>query len=216
MDIGSGSIMHNHFDNDGNLERTAMDKMPGWMKTAMKTKLLRLVGAAVLLSSSGGVALADAVGFTSSAGSVVPGATLTVDIVGTGFTELAGGVIDIGFDNTHLQINSVSIDPHFDFQPDGGAPAVGNGWADVGFDTFANAPAVGVFTIATITLTALVEGVSALVIQDSSEFFSVTEQLDPILTPGTISSVPVPAAAWLFGSSLLGLIVVARKRNSFH
>jgi len=34
-----------------------------------------------------------------------------------------------------------------------------------------------------------------------------------IITP-SVSSVPVPAAAWLFGSGLLGLIGVARRRVS--
>lgn len=180
----------------------------------MKLKLLRLIGAAVLLSSGSGLALADTVGFIPSAGSVTPGTTFTVDIAGTDFTALAGGVINLGFDSTHLQINSISIDPRFDFLPDGGGPAGVNVWPGIAFDTFDNAPAVGVFTIATITLAVLVEGVSELVIQDSSQFFNVELQLDPILTPVTITSVPVPAAAWLLGSSLLGLVVVARKRNS--
>jgi hypothetical protein len=30
----------------------------------------------------------------------------------------------------------------------------------------------------------------------------------------TMSAIPVPAAVWLFGSGLAGLVVVARKRRS--
>lgn len=46
---------------------------------------------------------------------------------------------------------------------------------------------------------------------------SVTDQgviFDNILIEGTVSSVPIPAAAWLFGSGLLGLIGIARRRKS--
>lgn len=32
----------------------------------------------------------------------------------------------------------------------------------------------------------------------------------------TITAVPVPAAVWLFGSGLLGLVAVARRRNMVH
>jgi len=31
---------------------------------------------------------------------------------------------------------------------------------------------------------------------------------------GTISTVPVPAAAWLFGSGLIGLLGVARQKKA--
>jgi hypothetical protein len=31
---------------------------------------------------------------------------------------------------------------------------------------------------------------------------------------GVVSAVPVPAAAWLFGSGLLGLVGVARRRRA--
>jgi hypothetical protein len=31
---------------------------------------------------------------------------------------------------------------------------------------------------------------------------------------GTITSVPLPAAVWLFGSGLLGLVGIARRKNS--
>jgi len=37
---------------------------------------------------------------------------------------------------------------------------------------------------------------------------------DNILIDGTISSVPVPAAFWLFSSGLLGLIGIARRKNA--
>ncbi len=48
---------------------------------------------------------------------------------------------------------------------------------------------------------------------------SIRVKLDPRLTvwavrSGNVSAVPVPAAAWLFGSGLLGLVGVARRKKS--
>jgi hypothetical protein len=191
------------------------------METRKNTRLLRLMGGAALLVSSSGVALADTVGFNPNTSVVAPGDTFSVDIVGIDFAELAGGVIDLGYDGDHVQINDVRIDPYFDFAPDPGGPAIDDPtgpdiWPDIGFDVFVNDPAVGDFTIATIDLTASEKiDTSELVILDGSEFFSATAQLDPTLTPGpaTISTIPVPAAVWLFGSGLLGLIGLARRNK---
>ena len=187
--------------------------MTRWMETSMNTNLLRLIGAAALFSSSG-VALADTVGFNPSSIIVAPGETFIVDIVGIGFTELSGGVIDLGFDSADLQVNLVSINPNFDFLPNGGGPAAGDVWPGIGFDVFVNDPGTGDFTIATINLTALGPGNSNLVVLDTSEFFSTMALLDPTLTPATVSSVPVPAAVWLLGSGLLGLIGISRPRQA--
>ncbi|MFC1772592.1 VPLPA-CTERM sorting domain-containing protein [Pseudomonadota bacterium] len=183
----------------------------------MNTKLLRLISAAALLFSSGGVAMAATVGFSPGTSNVIlGGGAFTVDIVGSDFTELAGGTIDLGFDSSILQIDSVSIDPYFDFLPDGGGPAAGNIWPDIGFDTFVNDPATGTFTIATINLTALAGGISSLEILGTSSFFEPTIEIFPTLIAGTVnvSAVPVPAAVWLFGSGLLGLVGMARRKKA--
>lgn len=180
--------------------------------TTMATKLLQLIGAAILLFSVSGVVMATTVGFSPSPINVAPGETFNVDIIGIDFTELSGGTFDLGFDSAHLQINSVSINPYFDFLPDGGGPTVGDVWSNIGFDVFVNAPAVGDFTIATINLTALGSGASNLDILNS-QFFSATALLDPTFMPGAVSTVPVPAAVWLFGSGLLGLVGVARRKT---
>ena len=101
----------------------------------------------------------------------------------------------------------------YEFLPDGGGLLSPGLWGTIGFDTFGTAP-TGNMTIATIDLTALTAGTSSLVIQNSQFFDDVSTQLDPTLDAGAISSVPVPAAAWLFGSGLLGLVGVARKKTS--
>ena len=182
-------------------------------ETTMNTKLLQLIGATALLFSTSGVAQAATVGFSPDPANVNVGETFTVDIVGIGFTELSGGTFDIGFDSTHLLFNSVSIDPYFDFLPEPGGPAAGDVWPGVGFDVFANAPAVGDFVIATISLTVLRNGTSHLDILNS-ESFSTTELLNPMFRQGIVTTIPVPAAVWLFGSGLLGLFGVARRKTA--
>jgi hypothetical protein len=145
------------------------------------------------------------------------GDIFTVDIVGSDFTELAGGTINLGFDSSMLTVDSVVVNSAlFDYLPDGGGPAVGNTWPDIGFDTFVNTPATGAFTIATMTLTAETEGSSSLTILGSSQFFSATTLLSPTLIDGTvnISAVPVPAAVVLFGSGLLGFVGIARRKKA--
>jgi hypothetical protein len=183
----------------------------------MTTRRLRALGAAALLLSSSGVVLAATVSFTPDPKDVMVGDSFTVDIVGSNFTELAGGTINLGFDSSLLTIDSVAVNSVlFDFLPDGGGPAAGNTWPNIGFDTFVNNPATGNFTIATITLTAGGSGTASLSILGSSQYFSATAQLSPTLVGSTvnISAVPLPAAAWLFGSGLPGLIGISRRKKA--
>ena len=178
-------------------------------------KQLKLVGVllfSILFNTS---VMAATVGFDPNPKQASVGEVFTVDIVGSEFTieqPLAGGTFDIGFDSTYVQINSVSIDPHWDFLPQGGEPTDGNVWIGVAFDAFVNDALAGDFTIATVNLTALSEGLSEIVILDS-QLFSPSERLFPDLPPGAVV-VPVPAALWLFGSGIIGLIGVARKHDN--
>ena len=100
--------------------------MTRWIEARMNTKLLRLISAAAFIFSSSGVALADTVGFNPSTSNVLLDTPFDVDIVGIDFTELAGDLIDLGFDSTQIQINSVTIDPYFDYWPDVGGSASGD------------------------------------------------------------------------------------------
>ena len=143
-------------------------------------RLLHALGAAALLLSSSGVVLAATVSFTPDPQNVMAGDIFTVDIVGSDFTELAGGTINLGFDSSMLTVDSVVVNSAlFDYLPDGGGPAVGNTWPDIGFDTFVNTPATGAFTVATMTLTAETEGSSSLTILGSSRIF---QRHDPAIT----------------------------------
>jgi hypothetical protein len=37
---------------------------------------------------------------------------------------------------------------------------------------------------------------------------------DEVISFGTVSPVPIPAAVWLFGSGLLGLVGMARRKKA--
>ncbi|MGB5305055.1 MAG: hypothetical protein WBO57_02330 [Gammaproteobacteria bacterium] len=149
-------------------------------------KWLRMFGVITLLISGSGGTWADAVGFNPGINDLGVRVTFNVDIVGD-FAELAGGVIDLGFDSDVVQINSVTINPFFDFLPNGGGPAAGDSWPGISFDFFANKPAKGNFTIATVNLTTLVGGAFDLTVLETSEFFSLTAQLSPTRNLGTIT-----------------------------
>ena len=49
------------------------------------------------------------------------------------------------------------------------------------------------------------------IIVDNANCGGCTNPMGLLIT-GTLSAVPLPAAAWLFGSALLGLVVVARRK----
>ena len=142
------------------------------------------------------------------------GETFSVDIVGTGFADLAGGEFDLIYNDSVFVINSITIDPYWDFFPDGGAKNGLDRWSFIAFDTFGNTPAAGDFVIATIDLVSLSEGIST--IDFSNTFFSngLTELLPDLTgTEITVSAIPMPATAWLLLSGL-GLLGYTAKRKS--
>jgi hypothetical protein len=180
-------------------------------------RMLRALGVAALIFSIRGVALAATVSFNPDSRDVMAGDTFTVDIVGSDFTGLSGGAIDLGFDSALLTVESVTVNSSvFDFLPDGGGPAVDNSWPNIAFDTFVNEPATGAFTIATITLISDAEGTASLAVLESSKFFSTTVQFFPTLLDGTVNirAVPVPDAVWLFGSGMMGLAGISCRKKA--
>lgn len=157
---------------------------------------------------------------------VAPGATFDVAVVGRDFADgTIGGGFTISWDPALLQLDSYSL-------TFAGDQILGQlGVVDNVAGSLSNADVTSIFTvvdvpnfdIALLTFTSTgVAGTSALdlsiglfddgvnerVWADATGFFDTT----PDFVDGSVNVIPVPAAVWLFGSGLLGLIGVARRR----
>jgi hypothetical protein len=154
-------------------------------------------------------------------------ATFDIKVVGTDFTDGAGGTFGGGFyvnwDPAILALDSFSFTfpgDQFFAQTPVQDDVAGSLNADV--SSFNVGAATADFDIAVLTFTAVGPGVSPLdlslglypggapLVWTDSTFTEIT----PVFVDGsvTVSAVPVPAAVWLFGSGLLGLVGVARGR----
>lgn len=67
------------------------------------------------------------------------------------------------------------------------------------------------FDVGTFSMFSQISGPGTSAIND----FAASLDIGPVTSIGTWTVVPVPAAAWLFGSGLLGLIGIARKKVAF-
>ena len=158
---------------------------------------------------------------TSGPSSVNTNDIFTVDIIGTGFLDnVDGGGINVSFDQNVFNVLSVSIDESvWNF----GAAGISTGSIDnttgyidgIMVNTFADVS--GDFVIATLEIQAMSEGMSSLLLSELSynPWASGGSRINPDFTTNPInivSAVPVPAAAWLFGSGLLGLVAAARRK----
>ncbi len=143
----------------------------------------------------------------------------------TGPAPLAGGGFNLHFDPATLRVNEVYVNPAVgDFVAEPGVIDNSAGRVDVvGFASFFGV--AGSFSIATATLEAIGVGVSDLVLTDSGDpvfvwtnyDYSVSpagDTVDPTFFGGSVTVVPtpIPAAAPLLVSALIGLSVVGRRR----
>lgn len=187
----------------------------------MKT-LSKLVIVALIFFS--GHVAAGEIGWGSSPSPIYVGDTFSVNIVGSGFvSDVDGGGVNFNFDNSILSVQSVTIDSAWDsLISDGGSIDNGLGTVDgIYVNTFDSIN--GNFVVATVEFLATGVGTSALNLSEFglNPWASGGSLLNPDFLNGSLtveaappSGVPVPAAAWLFGSGLLGLAGMARRRKA--
>ena len=144
----------------------------------------------------------------------------SINIIATGFTDnVDGGGVNISFDSSVINIQSISIDESvWDF----GGLGISTGTIDnsvgtvdgIMVNTFGDV--AGDFIVATVEVKAIAEGISDLSLTEYTlnPWASGGVAINPDYVNGTVevSAVPLPAAIWLFGSGLLGLISVARRK----
>jgi len=150
-------------------------------------------------------------------GTVTLGSTFMLEIIGTGFTGTEGGGATFTFDETLLQVNSVSIDTGvWDFATIPGAIDNANG--DVaGIAVAAYVDPGASFTVATVEFAAIGIGSTSLVLSENpvNLWASGGSEIYPTLINGdviVVAAVPVPPALYLFGSGLLGLVGLGRRK----
>mgnify|MGYP003572662002 FL=1 len=195
----------------------------------------RLVGASALLFAITATS-ANATSVTASGPSAVDiGQQIVIelqgDFVGVGMN---GGGLDFTWDDALVSLDSVTLDvPNDPALSCGGASTNANCPADtstttrVAWGTFGSPPVIvsssdpAGIVMATLTFTALAGGNAAFSMADAglgwlNEAFSPVATPDFLNTSVTINAgvVPVPAAVWLFGSGLIGLVGMARRKKA--
>lgn len=185
-------------------------------------KHLSTVTAAVLLAMNLSNAKAATVSLSPSLSSVPPGDSFTLDVMidFTGDATLGGGM-DIFYDSSALSFQSftfgtanVTLDPSFSRSPD----VLTNKLEGLAFGNFGGLTSS---RVGTLTFQALAPGKTALSMAATSDprkggaFYSgISFEPQTVTFDGAAVqvSLPVPAAAWLFGSALVGLAGLARRR----
>ncbi len=159
---------------------------------------------------------------TSVQGPYQVGDIFTVDIVGTAFTSnVDGGGVNLSFDQSMLNVLSVSIDESvWNF----GSTGINTGTIDnatgsvdgIMVNTFADV--AGDFVIATVEFEAMSANNSLLILSGLgiNPWASGGSLINPVYVSSTVevSAVPVPAAVWLFGSGLIGLLGFAKRKQT--
>jgi hypothetical protein len=145
------------------------------------------------------------------------GDTITIDIVGTEFPETQGGGFNLYYDANILNVSNVTIDGSSTWNFVNDVGTIDNVNGELNNVNVSHFPGItDNFTVATIEMIAVGAGTSTLNLTESilNPWASNGDTINPtLLNDATLQVVPIPAAAWLFGSALLGLIGLTKKRD---
>ncbi len=175
------------------------------MKTKKTGRLWGLTAALLLLTAQ---VDASTVSFVSNP-TVSTGQTFTLDLTGSGFTDIVdGGGVNLSFDPAVLGVSRVTVDTSVWewFDNPGTIDNTAGTVSEIQFASFFDT--TGDFAIASIEFNAIGAGTSDLSLTESTlnPFASGGLLLDPPVTflPGsvTVTAVPLPAAFWLLLSGL--------------
>ena len=175
-----------------------------------------------------GTATAALVSFSPSSQSVAEGDNVSVDlrISGLGDDILAGFDLNISFDDSILGFQSFTFGTGLDLfgfgsiqDVDDFLPGLVN-VAEISFESDDDLKALqpNDFILGTFTFSALSIGTSALSI--TAPLFGGAlvgenaSELDMQVQDGSVSVVPIPAAIWLFGTGLIGLLGYSKRRKA--
>lgn len=196
------------------------------MSNMIRNKLIGVVWGlgAVSMLAVAGVANAATVSLTPSVTNVAVGDIFSLTVQGSDFVDgVSSGGVEISWDANLVSLVSTL--------PDIQNSLLSNGFLDLG-SSVAAADAVAVggsfagitgpsFDFVTLQFEALPPAQQGP-INLANSIFGDWQDINGQSLPGVIfegatintSAVPVPAAVWLFGSGLLGLVGVARRRSA--
>lgn len=179
--------------------------------------------------------VASAITFEVSVSDTVvsPGGSLTADILVSGLGDFAGPSLggydlDLIFDDSLFSLNSVTFGNQLDLgflgsfqQATPLASAVNLFEASFELEFDLDLSQAGAFTLASVVFDVdeVGTGEFGLSLNALSDSSGVADLIGPNDPPATIVNaevqvVPVPAAVWLFGSGIIGLIGLSRRRRS--
>jgi hypothetical protein len=194
----------------------------------MKNKLFGKIIASLAFVACTSVAQAATITVSPFSPTVNIGDVFNISIIGTEFTVGSGGTIGGGFslawDPNILTLQGFVLTFPGDqlFGQPGIVDLAAGTWTNADVTSF-NGTTLADFEIATVTFQAINIGVSPTDVTIGLFDDGINERLwadsdglidvNPTFIGGSVTVVPVPAAVWLFGSGILGLIGVARRRN---
>jgi len=199
------------------------------MKNMIKKMISNALIGAVSMLAVAGVANAATVSLTPNTINVAPGDSFSVDMVLADFPAFfSGGVVVDWSGPPPVGITLLDSTASIGAQIEAAGFEIGfaslNGAGDIlniSMSGFLNDPTFQNGTLLTLNFLAdntESNGVANLTARNLDPFIdNLANPIDPQPTfvgaSVTVSAVPVPAAVWLFGSGLLGMVGVARRRS---
>lgn len=183
----------------------------------MKKTIMRIVMGTTLITAS--AAQAVTISLDPASTTSVAGSNFSLDVLADfSSTEIIQGSVEFNFDSNLLSYTGFSWNSDFlSLFPLAELEIESSEIVSIGFGTFDTVTGDG-HTIGTISFDALAVGSTAVNMGVSSFHGDYLDSGYNIVTASfnnatvDISAVPVPAAVWLFGSGLIGLAGIARRR----
>lgn len=141
------------------------------------------------------------------------GGNLSIDLLANIPDPVLGWGLDVTFNTSIINRTGIAVGPQW-------SPAMaadGDGLAGLAFPLPISGDNV---LLATLSFDALAQGSTPLeasaTVGDLTEGFALASGgfAEVVYTPGSAAVVPIPAAAWLFGSGLLALVGIARRKKA--